>query len=373
MFLLSARDCIKYNGNLVFMTEETSLPVMLDVEKGEVRYMPISIKPDRIAPVDLAVKIGTNGFFLEVSGEHIIEYKIETAEISEYPISCHKMADGNYAFVTAEEKQILIFTSALQKLVIFDMETKKIKEVPYPDNVREIVFGCGCRCGKEVWLFPKLGGKLLCYHTDSGKYESYCLDIVLEKSIHAIRDNGCIYILTWVGEVYEFDIHNRKLEQITSLRELLKDHTVSCLFPSDGKMIILPGTDDRFYQLDIKTGEVRVLDNCWPPDVEFEKMREKWSKFYGYCEDENFYYLSNRVCSHYLRIDKNTGKLIWIKPILPNAKERIKYIQENITEVVVEEEGFLKVFVDDVPLERKIVKNRKQCTGEKIWRVISGQ
>mgnify|MGYP002571027587 CR=1 FL=1 len=240
MFLLSARDCIKYNGNLVFMTEETSLPVMLDVEKGEVRYMPISIKPDRIAPVDLAVKIGTNGFFLEVSGEHIIEYKIETAEISEYPISCHKMADGNYAFVTAEEKQILIFTSALQKLVIFDMETKKIKEVPYPDNVREIVFGCGCRCGKEVWLFPKLGGKLLCYHTDSGKYESYCLDIVLEKSVHAIRDNGCIYILTWVGEVYEFDIHNRKLEQITSLRELLKDHTVSCLFPSDGKMIILP-------------------------------------------------------------------------------------------------------------------------------------
>ena len=59
MFLLSARDCIKYNGNLVFMTEETSLPVMLDVEKGEVRYMPISIKPDRIAPVDLAVKIGS--------------------------------------------------------------------------------------------------------------------------------------------------------------------------------------------------------------------------------------------------------------------------------------------------------------------------
>ena len=79
------------------------------------------------------------------------------------------------------------------------------------------------------------------------------------------------------------------------------------------------------------------------------------------------------MCSLYLRIDKNTGKLIWIKPILPNAKERIKYIQENITEVVVEEEGFLKVFVDDVPLERKIVKNRKQCTGEKIWRVISGQ
>ena len=58
LILFSSRDGIVYKGKMIFMTEEKSLPVILDYESKKIRYICPLERLKKMAPIDLEIEIG---------------------------------------------------------------------------------------------------------------------------------------------------------------------------------------------------------------------------------------------------------------------------------------------------------------------------
>lgn len=55
LVLFSSRDGIVYKGKMIFMTEEQSLPVILDYESKKIRYICPLERLKKMAPIDLEI------------------------------------------------------------------------------------------------------------------------------------------------------------------------------------------------------------------------------------------------------------------------------------------------------------------------------
>ena len=95
----------------------------------------------------------------------------------------------------------------------------------------------------------------------------------------------------------------------------------------------------------MKEKDVKKINN-WPKDIIFNNNRQKWSKFYGYCEDKKYYYFANRVINYYLRIDKQSGQFIWTKPQMPSLQEQIIYRVQDARDVLEEKDKSLKQYIE---------------------------
>ena len=369
LILFSSRDGIVYKGKMIFMTEEKSLPVILDYESKKIRYICPLERLKKMAPIDLEIGYKHFGYFLEMSGEHVIECNLETFKFQYFPIDCHQTEDNNFALVTADKDQILIFTREQGKLVIFEPETKERREVAYPAEMTDICFTCGCCCNHQIFLIPKSGDRILSYLPDTETYKIYHLDVFIENSIHAIMAEAGIYIVSTDGVIYEFNINEQKIQQLASVKEQIKNDTVSRILPVNRKLLMLPGRGQHFYQFDLEEKIITEL-TVLPQDIHFDEKRKLWSKFCGYCEDSTYYYLANRVSNYFLRINKNTGEFLWTTPQIPSIKEQIKYLRDNTEEVVLEEEGFLEEYVREINEAENVEKGTFTNTGRKIWDVI---
>lgn len=75
MNTFSSRDCIEYNGKLYFMTEPEAHFIELDYMDNRMRYVHTynNISMNSVN-IDLAVRIGNYGYFLEREGNYFIEY-----------------------------------------------------------------------------------------------------------------------------------------------------------------------------------------------------------------------------------------------------------------------------------------------------------
>ena len=171
------------------------------------------------------------------------------------------------------------------------------------------------------------------------------------------------------GVIYEFNINEQKIQQLASVKEQIKNDTVSRILSVNRKLLMLPGRGQHFYQFDLEEKIITEL-TVLPQDIHFDEKRKLWSKFCGYCEDSTYYYLANRVSNYFLRINKNTGEFLWTTPQIPSIKEQIKYLRDNTEEVVLEEEGFLEEYVREINEAENVEKGTFTNTGRKIWDVI---
>ena len=98
-------------------------------------------------------------------------------------------------------------------------------------------------------------------------------------------------------------------------------------------------------------------------------MPKGWSKFHGYCEDEDHYYCAMRSMNFFLTIDKRSGKERWIKPQLPLKEEHRKTYVTYKKELLIEREGVVEALIDYLCNEKKDSQN-KNCdfAGDQIWK-----
>lgn len=363
-----SRDCVVYQGKLYFVAEGNLFPAELDYDENTIRCLPVS--GAEIAQIDLSLSVGAKAYFLEASGKRILEYDLETFALNEFPIYCDQNADGNYAFVTVVENQIYIFTKKMKKLVIFDLITKQVREKSYPAKEGGVSFACGCNHGDYIWLFPESGDQIFSYHIPSNEWNRYKFPVSYENSLHAVWGNECIYLLTWAGEIYEFDpncLQNRMLIVVAGTDK----GELSRILYAEEKLLLLPGKGNDFFSFDLRQNKLCKLD-VWPKDIQFEKAREKWFKFFGYCEDKQYYYLANRTSNYYLRIDKISLEFLWNKVLLPTGKDIIQNMLFYTSEVLIENDYCLADYISCVT-GRECVSNqdaRQKIVGNDIWNAV---
>ena len=114
-----------------------------------------------------------------------------------------------------------------------------------------------------------------------------------------------------------------KLSEIKTLEtEHLEEESMCRMVYAGKKLIVLPLLAEEIKILDLSTDEVEIYHD-YPENFLYYDI-SGWSKYYGLCEDDIYYYFAMRRENYLLRIKKVDGSLSWIKPNIVFKEERIK-------------------------------------------------
>ena len=141
-------------------------------------------------------------------------------------------------------------------------------------------------------------------------------------------------------------------------------------------LIVFPAMDEDINIVDLASKEIKVYQG-YPSDFEYQAAgwgwTYGWSQYFGYCEDEDYYYFAMRSANYVLKVNKENGEFIWIKPNIPSREEmqrlkvKTKYAMGNT--LFYEDE---MTIIDLAKMDLKNGKNQKsKSVGSKIYKEIA--
>lgn len=364
--VVSFRDCIYSQDSLYFFSSMYSLPIRTNLVTGETEVLPIYSKENlREMAIDLEILLGRRLYALDMKGQYLIKYNIDTYKVSYHEIDCLHSVDGNFAYMDASDNNIYIFTREAGKTVVFDTCTEEVKSVMYPD-VREARYICGCKMGESFFVFPQDGNKILEYAARKNVWRVHKLAENLKRCVHAAMNEDKIYILLADGTVFQWDVKEEKLNRMNyDLQVYTQENTASRICFTKDCLIILPAQAQDILRIDCNNGKA-VIYKDYPTDFSYDPERKHWSKYYGYCENTTEYYFACRTSEYILKIEKQSGKFSWIKSKVDRWEMEKAYLEKE--SVVYEKEGHLEWFI--MKDYKKNADEKKGSIGKDIWRVM---
>lgn len=360
------RDCIYSQDCLYFFSSMYTLPMKMNLITNKIDVLPVYSKGKlREKTIDLEVSLGRNMYVLDMTGQYLIKYDIDTYESSCYEIDCLHSADGNFAFMGVRDNNMYIFTREAGKLVVFDAGKEEVKIVAYPD-VEKGRYICGCKMGDSFFIFPQDGGQVLEYVAGDNIWRVRRLQESLKRCVHVAVSDDKIFILLADGTVFQWDVKNENLKKIDyDLQVYTGQDTAGRICCVKDYIIILPSLAQDIIRIDRNSYRADVHRD-YPPDFVYDPDRKQWSKYYGYCENDTEYYFACRTNEYILKVEKQNGKFSWIKSQVDEWEfEKVRLEKESI---IREKEGYLEWFItreEQQNTERKI-----SDIGENIWETM---
>ncbi len=372
-------NCTIVDKELFFVETYYGLPAKMNPESGDVSYFE-AMENFLLKEGDSLSDIRTMGkrvYALEVSGENVIIFDLEQLRCQYVPLKCGYRKWGNFAAFEQRGPYFYIFSKYGNKICVMDTNTNEVTEiVGYFDGMEELQ--CSCRAGSMVWLIPYNMDVIGCYDLSNGRMKTYELGRKIENCMHAIFIDGKIYILNRYGIIYIWNIRDMKLSEIKTLEtEHLEEESMCRMVYAGKKLIVLPLLAEEIKILDLSTDEVEIYHD-YPENFLYYDI-SGWSKYYGLCEDDIYYYFAMRRENYLLRIKKVDGSLSWIKPNIVFKEERIKIrdilrkkkfkaYQEAGEVFFLENEMNIGFFVEKVPQKDNVAK--KTNVGSEIFEKI---
>lgn len=284
-------------------------------------------------------------YALDSQGNNLIVFDLENYECRYIPLNCSHQSWINFVALERYGSDYYIFPKYENKILVFDTAKNKIREIKnYLDCSGEIQ--CVCRVNDDVWILPKDMDIIYCYHLKNGKKKEYGLKKRIEDCIHAFFDGMYIYFLNMYGIIYIWDIDEAELREITVFEtEHSEKETMSKIIYAGNRLILLPAYGKDIKILELLTEKTEIYDD-YPEDFLFQPNNYK---FYGYCENKKYYFFAQCFGNYFLKIDKQSGQLMWVKSKIDLLGKRAIELLENqvIYEDVIEITDLLKVYLPD--------------------------
>lgn len=329
MFLFS--NCTKVNNKLFFIEIQSGLPAMMDPDSGNVVYCDVmdGFMIETGDVVDFIDCYKNKIYILETSGVNLIIMDYEEKQCQYLELNCAQHGWGNFAAFERYESFYYIFPKYGNKIFALNTNSNEITELSNClDSLDEIQ--CTCRVKNQVWILPKSANRMYVFDLMTQNTKCFQLKGTLENCVDAICVGTDIYILSQFGLIYKWDINNENWNKITALEtEHDENESMHRIVYAANQLILFPALGKDIKILDLSTNETKVYHD-YPPDHLYQEMG--WSKYHRICEDNEYYYFAMRQGNYLLKICKNNGSLLWIKPQLPTNEEKI-----NIQKLMIEQ------------------------------------
>ncbi|MBO5032041.1 MAG: hypothetical protein J6D08_09185 [Lachnospiraceae bacterium] len=341
----------------------------LNLENEEFKTLPlIDIEKLSNKHLDLVIYEDGNLYVLDVSGEFLIQYSLSTFHYKYINIGCNKHKDSNFACLCAYNRKVYIFTREQRELIVYDVVKDAAERIQYPDVYSEYYI-TGCKLNDSYFIFPKNGKDVLEYDFIQNKWKIHCLHLDLVNCMHAIAENEYIYILLASGSVLKWNYYSEKIEIIVSLEEIYKaSNAASRICLTKEEIIILPSVAQDIIKVDRVSNKISTYKD-YPKDFSYASDKKHWSKYYGYCENDTEYYFACRTSGYILKIEKQNGRISWIKSEI-DKREMFRIYLERNKSFVYEKEGDLELLTGLKNKER-VEDIEKLNNGCKIWKEIN--
>ena len=284
-------------------------------------------------------------YIVENRRRKIARYDIKNDECSFFDISgqWYTSLISNYTLATIFADKIYIFPRFDKEIIIFSLTDNCMKNSLYfpfdgvsipssdmlaEDPVSAAIFSNAKRLEENVFLTCDALKKIVVFNFRDRciLYKDYPMG--LEQCVDFIIKDDILYFLSFYGDVYCYNmtrgewnslsVHGDKLE----FGRLLVTDSNICLLPCQGNDIVI---------YDIAGKEFYRYDE-YPEDFVYALRYPGMAKFFGRCEDDEWYYMAMCAQNYMLKVSKHTGQLAWIKPQGISSKEKTRfYIKKGVS------------------------------------------
>lgn len=371
--------CTLIEDRMYAFTSFGGFPIRIELSNGRTELIEDLKRYSPFVTQDV-LNDGESIFALELSGNYMLQYCMKDNICRYFDIDCAKHDWDNYAVFTNYGGSIYIFPKYADTLVKIDIQTGNISknselytryyfDVQYEKRKKYFYFKCGCRSEQIVWLYQEQKNMFIAYDLENSTCEEYKLSIKINDCTHIIRKDGALYILSSEGRVYIWDLEKYSIELVadcTCGKE--ENYRFVRIAVTDKKIYMLPGMGEEIICVSLETGYTGLWTD-YPVEFQYCAL-ESWSKFLGYCENEEYYYFAMRSANHMLCINKKNGEGKWLKlSSFPWGNIIFLSMEYNKNILIGEGEWTLNDFLSGISVERlkKFFGNRQMYVGKHIW------
>lgn len=310
-FLFS--NCTIIQDRLFLVGIFGGLPANMDLSNGKIVYYDTVkgfVYREKSTVVDYLDSFQDKVYALDSGEGNLVIWNLNNLTCQYIPLGCSQQPWINFSAFERYQSDYYIFPKYENKLIIFHTNSNEITEISgYLNSVETIQ--CACRVKDNVFLLPEDSDVIYCYELPTGKKKIFDLKRTVRNCVHAVFYEQYIYILNKYGAVYRWNLKKAEMEKIIS-SEAVPDEKGSMgrIICAGNKLILLPAYGKDIKIWDLLTEEMEVYHD-YPDDYDDQT---DWWKYYGYCKDKLYYYFAISAGNYLLKIEKRTGRLVWIKP-----------------------------------------------------------
>ncbi len=254
--------------------------------------------------IDKLVNLGSTLYAFDIYGKNILIYDIHDNSMERVSVDCGEEDWGNYVDVVTYEEMIYIISNRRDIVYRFDTNKKIVEELKYNTN-GNTKKKAGVKIANEYWLFLNNGEIVV---IDLERFESKLLEIKnkMRDIRHCYFYGNSVFALCASGQIWELDVDTLKCNiflELGSKQEYIR------VIVMRNKMILLPlHSSGRIVVVSKNTKECNVFED-YPDD--YYLIKDDWSMFSGYSDDEEMVVMARRATNYSLVIDKRTEQLWW--------------------------------------------------------------
>lgn len=315
--------CVLIDNRIYAFTQCGYFPVKINLSNKDMSYID-GLEGYQPFIADEMLSDGENIYVLELNGERLLKWNLLTKKCDYFIIKCGKMEWGNCAAFVYYKENIFIFPKYRDSIIKIDVRTgelekrkklyTEIKSNVSDDGKKEFIyFNCGCSKKNLIWLFREQNNQLVVYDLDKDNWKKYTLSLNVEHCVHIAEHSGNIYFLNSRGKIYCWDMKNDVMKLLADCVDNRKIYDeFGRMAVTDKKIYLLPAQGENIICISTITGEKMIYQH-YPKQFRYS-IPNDWSKYYGYSEDEKYFYFAMRSANFILGIDKERGEIFWIKP-----------------------------------------------------------
>ncbi len=373
--------CTIVNGKIYAFTSFKRLPIMIDMHSGEFTLLDNLKNYDPLFFADCMLSVGDNIYVLESNGNRLLKFHIDKKVCKYFDIGCHGKDWDNYVAFVQYEGYLYIIPRYINELVKVDIKSgqvKRDKKLHLDRNVYEInieqkdfdYFRYGFQYRNVLCLFQRQSNLVLTYDMEQGVWKEYKLSIEINDCVHAVQYNEKIYILSSEGRIYQWGMTDESVKLIVDCSgKSIKNNVFARIAITEKRLFLLPAFGESIFWIDLDTKQVEKYSS-YPSDFHYCGQRE-WCKYYGYCEDDNFYYFAMRSMNFILSLNKRNGREQWIKPQLPSYEMYKKTYLIYNRQLLNEKECSINGLVKYLGTEAIDYRHKYSClVADQIWNGI---
>lgn len=370
-FLFST--CALIKKRLFFVDTQSGLPAIMNLKNGAVNYC--ELFQDYILrygdSIDFMQEFDGNVYALETAGDYLVIFEWDKRQCSYISLNCNNRKWGNFVAFERCGSVFYIFPKYGNRIISFHAEDWNLTETTTVlDETEEIQ--CACSGKNRVWLLSQDGSRIYAYDLAENKGTVYKLNINMNECINGILINDSIYFLNMFGILYKWNVGDKEVLVINTMEtQHLNAETMIKMVNAGNKLFVLPAFGSDIKMLNLDAGDMQIY-NKYPADFSYHDIG--WSKYYGHCEDEKYYYLAMRLGNYFLKICKSDGEFTWIKPKIINESDKDKLLDllgmhnrlKTGVKIFYEKEGYLNDWLKYIPMGSG-ASNSNADIGRKIY------
>ena len=331
---INFHSCLKINEKLWFVTVDGYL-MNYDLKRcvHEMVY-PINLAQLKLNQItDKMIYHNNCIYFVEQDGTALYEYQIDINKCVKYGLSGLEIIDWTcFSGVYIIDGIIYLFTKKGDKVLCFDTANKTFSNLDVHSDevlncsvsIADTIYFAGSKAIYEFDLKEKNFNKI--YSNDNGI-----------KWINSFADD--IYILTQDEEIYLYNTVNGKISLVYKENDTTQHYNRFII--TQNKMFVFPLFSGNIISVNKNDGSVERIAE--PSDAVYQES--EWSRYYGYCEDENDIWMANRLCNYTVSISKIDENVSWIKMPMITIEEQKPYLK--LRQVLSEKDMSLKEYITE--------------------------